>query len=131
MTIQKYRVYKQQFFRIYHQQLRLFNKQFLSHHKNENVSFDIALFCIFSYNILSTSTSVIALAAISGTDAIPGVRKVPPRTPSQRLETLFRFANEYILANVVRVRPDKRSEKNYSITMRQYNAMKKNYEKMR
>ena len=31
-----------------------------------------------------------------GVSAVPDVRKVPPRTPPQRLETLCRFAGEYI-----------------------------------
>lgn len=79
----------------------------------------------------STSTSVIALAAISGTDAIPGIRKVPPRTPAQRLETLHRFANDFVDANVVPVRPGNRAYRNKKIIGKQYNAMKSNYEKLR
>ena len=38
--------------------------------------------------------------------AAPDVRKVPPRTPPQRLETLNRFAQEFIDANVGAYRDD-------------------------
>lgn len=77
-----------------------------------------------------TIASVISLSAISTTEAIPSVRKVPPRTPPQRLDTLNRFANEYI-NNLVRPARGARADKNERIAQRQLDAMMDNYDKIR
>ena len=61
--------------------------------------------------------------------AAPDVRKVPPRTPPQRLETLNRFAQEFIDANVGAYREDLKVNNQKKSIQRIHDMLLENYEK--
>ena len=59
----------------------------------------------------------------------PDVRKVPPRTPPQRLDTLARFFKEYIIGNIDQYRPS-RTENQENAVQRIFDKLMENYSKV-
>ena len=64
---------------------------------------------------------------LATSSAAPDVRKVPPRTPPQRLDTLLRFSKEYIQGMIEQYRPgrapnqDKAAQRIHDRLLDQYN----------
>ena len=62
--------------------------------------------------------------------AAPDVRKVPPRTPPQRLETLMRFSQNFIDANVGEYRKDDKVNNQKNAIKRIHDMLLENYSKI-
>ena len=76
---------------------------------------------IFSFRSLS-----LLLATSFGA---PDVRKVPPRTPPQRLDTLLRFSKEYIDGNIDQYRPSRTNNQKEAV-QRIFDRLMSNYSKV-
>ena len=61
--------------------------------------------------------------------AAPDVRKVPPRTPPQRLETLMRFSKDFIGVNVGTYRNQDKVDGQQKAIQRIHDMLLENYEK--
>ena len=62
--------------------------------------------------------------------AAPDVRKVPPRTPPERLETLMRFSKDYIDANVGTYRNQDKVDGQQAAIQRIHDNLLENYSKI-